>query len=145
MCREMSSFPFLLKRNECLLHTLVVLSATELEPSLAFLPGENLILGKLFCKPFCGLTFSSWDTRSFLLMLNVKHTISVGSLAGLFVNSYYQESGVGAIGLGSGQTCLGKDEEHARCCWSYWFCSESSLSPEGNEKIGAQVQLSFLQ
>lgn len=69
----------------------------------------------------------------------------MGSLAGLFVNSYYQESDIGATDLGSRQTCLDKDEECARYYWGYLFCSKSSLSPEGNEKIGAQMQLSFLQ
>lgn len=78
-------------------------------------------------------------------MLKVKPTISVGSLAGLFVNSYYQDSGIGATDPGSRQTFLDKDKEYARCYWGYWFCSESSLNPEGNEKVGGQGQLSFLQ
>lgn len=78
-------------------------------------------------------------------MLNIKHTISVASLAGFFVNSYFQESGIVTADLGSRQTRLDKNEEHSRHYKGYWFCSKSSRNPAGNAKIGAQVQLSFLQ
>lgn len=64
-------------------------------------------------------------------MLDVKHTISVGSLAGLFTNSYYQESVIGQRILDPGKPAWIK-MKNMQGATGVTGSAKSSLNPEGN-------------
>ena len=81
---------------------------------------------------------------AFFLTLNVKHTTSgwrLASLAVVTTRSLVER----VTDAESRQICLDNDGKHVRYYSCYWTCSKSRLNPEVNEKMEAQVQLSFLQ